>query len=180
MDDGMHDRFAAVLAEAETEQAANAMAVATAVYASVTLADRFRAAQGMSVAVVTRAAALAVQAGQEPVGRVVDVAADAVVIESGAARWVVPLGAIETVRGLPAGHRPAGSSALGRLGLGHLLRPLCGEQVLIASGTSRYAGSLQRIGSDHLELGGTRGSTVVAMSCVAWIRLARPPRAGDY
>jgi hypothetical protein len=178
MNDGLHERFAAVLAEAESEQAANAMAVATAVYASVSLADRFRAATGLSVAVVTRAAGVAGQPGQEPVGRVVDVGADAVLIESGAARWVVPLRSIETVRGLPAGHRPAGSSALGRLGLGHLLRPLCGDQVLIASGTSRYSGVLQRIGSDHLELAGPTGGTVVAMSCVAWIRLARPPQPG--
>jgi hypothetical protein len=132
------------------------------------------------VAVVTRAAALSVEAGQEPVGTVVEVAADAVVIESRAAKWVVPVRAIDTVRGLPAGHCPAGSSALSRLGLGHLLRPLCGDRVLIASGASRYTGLLQRIGSDHLELGGPTGSTVMAMSGVHWVRLARPPRAGDY
>lgn len=160
--DGLQESFSAVLAEAEAQQAADAASVAAAVYAGVGLADRLRSALDITVVLQV--------AGATVVGAPAHVNAEAVELHGADnRRWVVRLAAIESVRGLPAGHRPASGVAEQRLGFAAALRPFAGEQVQVGLAGATSAGLLRRVGADHIELGTFDGTTAIAFHAIGWI-----------
>lgn len=164
--DALQERFSSVLAEAEAEQMADARAVAEAVYAEVSLADRLRAGLGLTVVLRIRGGP-----AQPLVGTLTDINREAVTVDGpGARRWVIRSGALELVRGLPDRFRPDTGSVPGRLGLAASLRPLVGQRVTCTVGERCEAGLLRRVGRDHLELMTTDGCAVVALGAVGWVR----------
>ena len=157
------DRFVRVLAEADAEQAADAAAVAVAVYAEIGLADRLRSAIDMTVVLQV--------AGTPVVGTVDEVNAETVTLRgAGNRRWLVRLAAIDEVRGLPSGHRAATGGLGQRLGLSAALRRLAGDGVVVAFAGQRSGGRLRRVGADHIELDTGEGFVVIAFRSIAWVR----------
>ena len=174
---GADDGYSEVLAQLDTETAANAMAVAQAVYAGVGLADRFRDALGVAVTLETsdshRESAIA--------GTVADVAIDAVALRDrgSGSHWIVPMDAIEAVRGLPPGHRGPSGVADGRRSLRTLLRPWSGCDATVALRRGPLHGRLQRVGTDHLQLQAGQGSVVVPLAAICWVRVLNRFKSGS-
>jgi len=114
----------------------------------VTLADRLRAATGTRLRIVT--------AEGEPLeGLVAEATAHWVLLDLGAGRQaVVPTRAIRTVEGLGARVAPPAGRVESALGLGHVLRALARDRVLVTLRTDAgvHAGRIDRVGADHLDL----------------------------
>ncbi|MCC2312968.1 hypothetical protein [Cellulomonas xiejunii] len=114
----------------------------------VTLADRLRATTGTRLRVVT--------AGGEPFeGVVAEAGAQCVLLDLGAGRRaVVPTRAVRTVEGLGARVEPPAGRVESALGLGHVLRGLARDRVLVTVRTDVgvHAGRIDRVGADHLDL----------------------------
>ena len=157
------DLFDAALAEHEAELLADSRAVAAAVYAEVGIIDRFRAAQGFSVSVEV--------GGLGVSGRVAECAADGVVIEDAGTVWVIPLGAVIAVRGLPAEHLPPTGVLQRRVRLPMLIRRHCqiGAPVELGMPQRRIRGHLLRVGADHVECRGAAGPEVLALPWLQWL-----------
>ena len=159
----MDDQYSAVLGQVDAELAADAMSVAVGVYATVSLADRLRAAMDAPVAIEL------VGAGRTITGRVRDVTPDAVSLADGETARVVRLAQVGVVHGLLPGHREAWTAGQGRRTVATLLRPWVGHQArLELGGSALLAGMVQRVGVDHVELVSGDKSCVVATAAIAW------------
>ncbi|MBO3086742.1 hypothetical protein J4038_00355 [Cellulomonas sp. zg-ZUI40] len=114
----------------------------------VALADRLRAATGGRLRIAT--------AHGEPLdGVVVDAAAQWVLLDLGAGRRaVVPTAAVRAVEGLGASVAPPAGRLESALGLGHVLRALARDRVVVTVRTDAgvLTGRLDRVGADHLDL----------------------------
>lgn len=157
----MDDNYSAVLAELDAELAADAMAVAAGVYATVSLADRLRASVGGPVRVAVRGLDQGVS------GTVVDVVDDAVLLAAHAADWVVWLAGIEEVGGLAAGHLPDASKGRSGRSAGRLLRRFAGHRVRLGSHRGEVEAIVRRVGADHLEVG--PGATLVPFPALLFV-----------
>lgn len=157
----MDDSYSAVLAELDAELAADAMAVAAGVYATVGLADRFRAGIGGTARVAVRGLDQGVS------GTVVDVVDDAVLLAATAADWVIWFAAIDEVRGLAAGHLPDSSKGRSGRSAGRLLRRLAGQRVRLGGTRGEAEVIVRRVGADHLEVG--PGATLVPFPALLFV-----------
>ncbi|NNH08505.1 hypothetical protein HLB10_15645 [Cellulomonas fimi] len=116
--------------------------------ATVHLVDRVRSAVGGPVT-------LRLAAGEPVRGVVLDAAPQWVLLDAGGVRRaLVPTGAVVAVGGLPAHAAPPAGTVERRLGLGHALRALARDRVVVrvrlASGD--VAGRVERVGADHVDL----------------------------
>lgn len=116
--------------------------------ARVSLADRLRGAVGTRVRLVT--------APEEPLaGVVAEAAAQWVLLDLGSGRRaVVPTRAIRTVEGLGPRAAPPAGRLESALGLGHVLRALARDRVVVTVRTDVgvLVGRLDRVGADHVDL----------------------------
>lgn len=87
-------------------------------------------------------------------GRVIDVAPQWLLLEEGPAQVLVPTTALVAVRGLGRAVAPEPGVVLRRLGLGHALRALARDRtpVAVCAAGSVLTGTIDRVGSDHLDL----------------------------
>ncbi|MDP9395589.1 MAG: hypothetical protein M3Q27_15630 [Actinomycetota bacterium] len=139
---------------------------------AIRLVDRLRAASGSTVTVVLD--------GRSVVGRVADVGADWVLLEETARVALVPLRAVNTLRGLGARARHPGSEGpvAGRRELTAVLRSLARDRadaVLSLTGGSEVSGVIERVGADHLDLaerggGGDGHRLTVPLSALVVVR----------
>ncbi|WP_245530239.1 hypothetical protein [Cellulomonas flavigena] len=116
--------------------------------ARVNLADRLRGAVGARVRVVV--------APEEPFAGVVsEAAAQWVLLDlGGGRRAVVPTRAIRTVEGLGPRVAPPAGRLESALGLGHVLRALARDRVVVCVRTDVgvVTGRLDRVGADHVDV----------------------------
>lgn len=118
--------------------------------ASVSLADRLRAAGGSEIE-------LALLAGERVVGRVLDTGPEWVLLEQGRQEVLVPMAAVVWASGLPVrapGGVPLGAVAA-RMGLGIVLRGLVRERAPVSVTTvdgSVSTGTFDRVGADAVDL----------------------------
>lgn len=124
-------------------------------YRAVTLASRLMASLGEEVVLDVRAV------GQLS-GRLRRVGDGWCLVEAGRCDWVVPVAALDVVRGASPRSRPEESwSVVDRLGLGAVLRRLADATepcVLHLLGGGRHEGVLTRVGADFVEV--TAGARV--------------------
>lgn len=119
--------------------------------ATITLEDRLRAAAGGSVQ-------LLLVGGIDLQGEVREVAPEWVLLVVVGREVVVPLAAVDAVRGLGARAAPApgsGAPARGRaLGLGHVLRTIARDRTVVRVRTAHreHVGRINRVGKDHVDL----------------------------
>jgi len=116
--------------------------------ARVALSDRLRAATGGRLRVVTTG-------GEAFDGVVLEAAAQWLLLDLGASRRaVVPLAALRAVEGLGPRAAPPAGRLESALGLGHVLRALARDRVVVTVRTDAgtVAGRLDRVGADHLDL----------------------------
>ncbi|MBO9555533.1 hypothetical protein [Cellulomonas sp.] len=119
--------------------------------ATVTLADRVRASRGSRVR-------LLVLTGESIEGELVDSATEwLLVAPSAVQRVLVPVAAVAAVSGLAAHGAPPAGATERRLGLGHALRALARDRmtVRVSAQGADVVGRVERVGSDHLEIGAT-------------------------
>ena len=116
--------------------------------ARVSLSDRLRAASGARLRVVTTP--------DEPLeGVVTEVGPHWVLLDlGGGRRAVVPTAAVRTVEGLGPHAAPPAGRTESALGLGHVLRALARDRVVVtvSTGAGTLSGRLDRVGADHLDL----------------------------
>ena len=139
---------------------------------ALALVDRLRGHTG-------RVLTLRLVTGTAVRGHVLDVAADACVLgEETGSRVLLPVGAVATVSALGRPARVETSPVLRRLGLRHALRGLAREraQVRVSTLVGELRGTVDRVGSDHVDLG-DRGtgeaagaSTTVALAALVALR----------
>lgn len=143
--------FADMEAQLDAAQAADRAAevadLTRAERASVTLSDRLWAAQGADVALV-------VVGGVTVAGTLLDVADEWVLLGEGSRRALVPLRGVVAVRGLAVRSMHAEGEVARRLGLGSALRALSRDRVTVRVATdgAEFAGRIERVGADHLDL----------------------------
>ncbi|WP_298460346.1 hypothetical protein [uncultured Cellulomonas sp.] len=138
----------AQLAAAEAaEVTAQVAEVTRAERATVTLGGRLRAARGGAVTVRLRG-------GELVTGTVLDVAGQWVLTGDGPRRALVPLAAVDAVRGLAPASHPDEGVVSRRLGLGHALRALARDRaaVRISTDGGQVTGRIDGVGADHLDL----------------------------
>lgn len=116
--------------------------------ATVHLGDRVRSAVGQPVV-------LQLAAGEPVRGVVLDAAPEWVLLDTGGPRRaLVPVGAVVAIGGLTAHAAPPAGTVERRLGLGHALRALARDRVVVrvrlVSGD--VAGRVERVGADHVDL----------------------------
>lgn len=117
--------------------------------ATVSLADRARASHGARVRLLVRT-------GESVEGVLVDSAPEWMLVAPSAVQQVlVPAAAVAAVAGLAAHGAPPVGAAERRLGLGHALRALARDRltVRVCALGAEVVGRIERVGSDHLELG---------------------------
>lgn len=116
--------------------------------ARISLTDRLRAAGGRRLRVVT--------VPDEPFdGVVVEAAAQWILLDLGSGRRaVLPAAAVRTVEGLGAHAAPPAGRLESALGLGHVLRALARDRVVVSLRTDVgvHVGRVDRVGADHLDL----------------------------
>lgn len=116
--------------------------------ARVGMADRFRAATGARVRVLPRT-------GDALEGVVTDATGSWVLLGLAGGRCaLVPLGAVAVVEGLATRAAPPAGRVEAGLGLGHALRALSRDRapVVVRTDAGLYAGRLDRVGSDHVDV----------------------------
>lgn len=117
--------------------------------ATTRLADRVRAHVG-------RTLVLHLGVGLSATGQVEDVGPDWVLLrEDGRGQMLVPLGAVIGVAGLSRSVAPPAGAVLSRLALGHALRAVARDRSpvrLQLTGGEVLTGTVDRVGSDHLDL----------------------------
>ncbi len=152
--------------------------------ARLRIVDRLRAAQSTG-AVVT----VEVRGSGSFDARVSAVGSDWLLLAVGAAELVVPVAALEGIRGLGGVSADPGSEGLvdARLGLGHALRAVARDRsevvVTTVSGVS-LSGTIDRVAQDYLELmehpaGEPRsraGLKLVPFTALAAVRMPPQPR----
>ncbi len=170
--DGM--RWEALFADMEAqldavraaELAADVADLTRAERATVALTSRLRAAQDTVLTVRV--------AGGEPVsGIVVEVAEQWLLLADGPRRALVPMTAVAAVADLPVTAQPsAGVHVSRRLGLGHALRALARDRVVVRVAThgGELVGRLDRVGADHVDLtvGGEAARARPGAAVTAW------------
>ncbi|PVU82077.1 hypothetical protein DDP54_02580 [Cellulomonas sp. WB94] len=127
--------------------AAEVVELTRAERATVAVADRFRAAHGAQLTVRTHG-------GEQVSGVLRDAATQWILLDVQGRSSLVPLGAITAVRGLPRHSAGAGGVVERRLTLGHALRALARDRVVVQVVTDggELAGRVERVGADHLDL----------------------------
>ncbi|MBO3083894.1 hypothetical protein [Cellulomonas fengjieae] len=165
-------RWEALFADMEAQLVAGRVAdvradvaeLARAERASVTLASRARASVGRQVRILL--------GGTDVIeGELVDAAPQwLLVATSPARRALVPTGSAIAVAGLEDHAAPGPGPVERGLGLGHALRALARDRVVVRvrTGDTDLTGRIERVGADHLDLtdlGGTgRGAWAVAFA----------------
>jgi hypothetical protein len=92
------------------------------------------------------------------------------VATSSVRRALVPLAAVAAVDGLATHAAPAAGVVESRLGLGHALRALARDRVVVRvrTGGTDLTGRIERVGADHVDLadvdGARRGGWAVAFA----------------
>ncbi|MGV8976785.1 MAG: hypothetical protein ACOH17_01960 [Cellulomonas sp.] len=127
--------------------AAEVVELTRAERATVCVADRFRAARGAALTVRTRG-------GEQVSGILRDAAAQWILLDAQGRSSLVPLGSVASVRGLPGYSAGAGGVVERRLTLGHALRALARDRVVVQIVTDggELTGRVDRVGADHLDL----------------------------
>jgi hypothetical protein len=116
--------------------------------ATVPLEGRLRAARGTELTV-------RLPGGDAASGTVLEVAAQWLLLGDGSRRALVPLAAVQAVSGLPMAAHPRDDGHVGRrLGLGHALRALARDRVVVRLATdgAEVVGRLDRVGADHVDV----------------------------
>ncbi len=130
------------------ELAADVADLTRAERATVRLVGRLRAAQDTDLTV-------RVAGGEAVTGTVLEVAEQWLLLADGPRRALVPTAAIQAATDLPVATRPSAEVHVARrLGLGHALRALARDRVVVrltADGV-QAAGRLDRVGADHVDL----------------------------
>jgi hypothetical protein len=120
--------------------------------ATVGLVDRVRSSRGLRVRLLVRT-------GETLEGDLVDSAGEWLLLAASPVQQVlVPGAAVSAVSGLSAHGAPPAGAAERRLGLGHALRALARDRVTVRVGVDggEVVGRIERVGSDHVELGATQ------------------------
>jgi len=133
--------------EQAAEQWAEVAERSRAEFGRVALADRLRAHIGHD-------ATLRLRNGDKVRGRIDDVAVEWVALSEGTLQVLIPAEAVTVVGGLSRAVSPAPSAVLRRLGLRHALRALARDRapVRIAIDGGEVAGTIDRVGADHVDL----------------------------
>lgn len=115
--------------------------------ADSTFVDRLRAATGQEVTVH-------VCTGEPVRGRLEEVAAEWVLLTAPGHQVVVPLHAVDHVTGLGHAAAAPSSTVATRLSLGHVLRRLARDRVVVHVRTrhASVAGRVERVGADHVDV----------------------------
>ena len=154
-------RWESLFADMEAQLAAGRLAdvradvaeLARAERASITLAARARASVGCSVRVLV--------GGVDIVeGELIDAAPEWILLAtSPVRRALVPVAAAAAVDGLAPHAAPAAGAVESRLGLGHALRALARDRVVVRvqAGSADLTGRIERVGADHLDLADVDG-----------------------
>ena len=166
--DALFDDLAAQLAAAQSQDRVAAVADLTrAEHATVSLAERLRAAPGVVTLDLRDASAVT--------GEVREVAQEWTLLADGRRQHLVPLDAVVAVRGLGRHADPPRSSRSATLGLGHALRALQRDRrpVQVRTAAGSCSGWVARVGKDHLDLepspGSAHGARVVPWSAVVCV-----------
>jgi len=135
---------------AEGERQAEIAERTRAEFAQLTLLDRLRGSEGREVRVRTRG-------GQDVEGRLCRVGADFLLLAPARRECVLPLHAVSAVTGLGDASVPeaAAGAVRARLGLGSVLRRVAADRSqvsLVAADGAVLNGTLQRVGSDFVEM----------------------------
>lgn len=127
--------------------AAEVVELTRAERATVSVSDRFRAARGATLTVRTHG-------GEQVSGVLRDAATQWILLDAQGRSSLVPLGAVTAVRGLTRHSAGAAGVVERRLTLGHALRALARDRVLvqIVTGGGELTGRVERVGADHLDL----------------------------
>jgi hypothetical protein len=125
--------------------------------ASVSIADRVRAASGVRLRVW-------LLGGTVVEGVVADAASQWLLLADGARQVLVPTAAVAGVGGLAADSAPPPGVVERRLSLGHALRALARDRapVVVVADGYELAGRLERVGADHVDVTPTGGPTAAA------------------
>jgi hypothetical protein len=161
-------RWEALFADMEAQLAAGRLAdvradvaeLARAERSSVGLADRARASLGRAVRVL-------VHGGDVHNGELVDAAPEWLLLATSPVRQaLLPMAAVAAVDGLATHAAPAAGAVESRLGLGHALRALARDRVLVRidAGGADLTGRIERVGADHLDLTDATGRGVWAVA----------------
>jgi hypothetical protein len=130
------------------ELAAEVADLTRAERATVPVVARLRATRGAPLTV-------RLAGGDLVTGTVVEVAEQWLLLGDGPRRALVPLSAVAAVAGLTPTAQPAtGGQVARRLGLGHALRALARDRVVvrIATDGGEVAGRLDGVGADHVDV----------------------------
>jgi hypothetical protein len=115
----------------------------------LTLADRLRAHLGESLS-------WSLGFGDPSLdGELLDIGADWVLIKAGRGETLIPIGAVQYVSGLSRVAEPDSGELARRLGLGVVLRGLARDRAVVnvrLRGDLRATGTIDRVGTDHLDL----------------------------
>ena len=143
----LFEDFEAQLAAAATAQSSDRATELARVEAStIEVSDRLRGAIGMDVRIVLRD-------GRGVCGDVLDVAREWMLIEDHRGETLIPLAAIDVVHNLGNRAQPQ-TGVRARLGLGHTLRALSRDRVIVRAGLASgdVVGRIDRVARDHLDL----------------------------
>lgn len=115
--------------------------------AGIEMGARFRAAVGTPVRTRLRD-------GRDVVGVIDEVAAQWLLLSTQHGAMLVPTQAIDLVHQMRRGATAARSGVLTRLGLGHTLRALARDRVIVRVGIASgdVVGWIDQVGSDHMDL----------------------------
>lgn len=115
---------------------------------AVELADRFRAAHG-------RQLRLRLRNGRDVIGVVDEVASTWLLLSTQYGATLIPAHAVDVVHQLDSGAQSQRSEVRARLGLGHTLRALARDRVLVrvATVSGDITGMIDQVGRDYLEVG---------------------------
>lgn len=151
--------------------AAEVVELTRAERATVSVADRFRAARGATLTVRT-------DGGEQVSGMLRDASAQWILLDTQGRSSLVPLAAVTAIRGLTR-HSAGGCGVVERrLTLGHALRALARDRVIVQIVThgGDLTGRVERVGADHLDLAAghveSRGGELWAVPFAA-IRVVR-------
>ncbi|WP_066582612.1 hypothetical protein [Cellulomonas timonensis] len=153
-------RWEALFADLEAQFAAHGAAeldaqvaeLTRAERATVAIGDRLRAARGGVLSVRLRG-------GSTAEGQVLDAAPQWLLLGAQGRQALIPLAAVVVVTGLGPYVAPSPGVVEGRLTLGHALRALARDRVLVqveVDGTE-LTGRIERVGADHLDLAAGHG-----------------------
>ncbi|MDM8083845.1 hypothetical protein QUV83_03575 [Cellulomonas cellasea] len=148
-------RWEALFADLEAQFAAQSAAeldaqvaeLTRAERATVVISDRLRDALGAHLSVRLRGGTVAE-------GRVLDAAPQWLLLGAHGRQALIPLAAVVVVAGLTRSVAPGPGVVEGRLTLGHALRALARDRVLVQVEVdgAELTGRIERVGADHLDL----------------------------